>query len=495
MAPDRAPPHRQRAAAFYYLGDVDAARLEYAAALIASPDDALRIQSLLATLPQVYRSSEHLRQERERFASELAALECMPLAVADPYREIGTTAFFLCYQGEDDTDLQRRLAALMRKACPALAYQAPLPAREQAAAGGRLRVGVVSAFLNAHVIGSWFNGLVAGLAAEPDLEVWLFSLSEDIDANLRDALLAHGRVEQLPRTLGGARTAIENARLDALIYTDVGMKPFTACLAHSRLAPVQLLLPGHPVTSGIPSIDYYVSSSLQEPEDAQRHYSEKLVLLDCLPAVVARPPAPARSWTRGELGFPDGRNVYVCAQRLQKLHPDFDQALAAILRLDPRGEVMLFEDPDSTEWRAMLLKRFALTMPDVLHRLRFRHWAAAPGEFASILAQADALLDPFHFTGGATTYMALAAASPVVTWPGRFFRGRMTYGMYRRMGMLDCVAPCMQAYPALAVRLATDRPWREALQARMRATGDVLFDNTECVPTVARFLRQAASRP
>lgn len=490
LAPDSTPPHRQRAVAFYYLGDTNAARREYDAALAASPDDALRIQSVLATLPQIYRSFAHLRRERDRFSDELARLERMPLAIANPYPEIGTTAFYLCYQGEDDTQLQQRLAALMLKACPALAYRANLPTQPKPLMPDTgLRVGVVSAFLNTHVIGSWFNGLVAGLAAEPDLHVVLFSLSNDIDASLRDVLNTRGRIEALPRTLEAARAMIENTQLDVLFYTDVGMKPFTACLAHSRLAPVQILLAGHPVTGGIPTIDYYVSSRLQEPEDAQRHYIEKLILLDSIPAVVKRPRAPERLWTREQLDFPVDSNVYVCAQRLQKLHPDFDSAIAGILRLDLRGEVLLFEDHNSSEWSTMLLNRFHENMPDVLQRVRFRPWASRHGEFGSILVQADALLDPFHFTGGATTYLAFAAGAPVITWPGQFFRGRMTYGMYRRMELLDCVAPTQEAYPALAVRLATDRSWRETIRSRILAANDVLFDNTECVQEIARFLR------
>jgi len=35
---------------------------------------------------------------------------------------------------------------------------------------------------------------------------------------------------------------------------------------------------GTSVTSGLPTIDYYLSSQLMEPENAQAHYSEKLIL-------------------------------------------------------------------------------------------------------------------------------------------------------------------------------------------------------------------------
>ena len=50
-------------------------------------------------------------------------------------------------------------------------------------------------------------------------------------------------------------------------------------LASLRLAPVQINSWGHPDTSGVPTLDYYVSADCFEPADAQDHYSEQLVLL------------------------------------------------------------------------------------------------------------------------------------------------------------------------------------------------------------------------
>ena len=51
---------------------------------------------------------------------------------------------------------------------------------------------------------------------------------------------------------------ISKQKLDILIYTDLGMHSFPSLLAHSRLARYQLVWWGHPVTSGIDTIDYYL---------------------------------------------------------------------------------------------------------------------------------------------------------------------------------------------------------------------------------------------
>src|SRR5207247_8154977 len=83
----------------------------------------------------------------------------------------------------------------------------------------------------------------------------------------------------LPADLPLARRLIAEQRLDVLVYTDVGLDPVTSTLAHSRLAPVQCVTWGHPVTTGIPTLDYFLSSELLEGEGAEQHYTENLVRL------------------------------------------------------------------------------------------------------------------------------------------------------------------------------------------------------------------------
>ena len=50
-------------------------------------------------------------------------------------------------------------------------------------------------------------------------------------------------------------------------------------LASLRLAPAQATSWGHPTTSGLPSIDYFLSSELMEPPNADEHYTERLIRL------------------------------------------------------------------------------------------------------------------------------------------------------------------------------------------------------------------------
>src|SRR5207344_3135603 len=73
--------------------------------------------------------------------------------------------------------------------------------------------------------------------------------------------------------------SILRQELDVLIYPEVGMDEMTLKLAALRLAPTQVAAWGHPETTGLPTIDHYLSAADFEPADAQSHYSERLVAL------------------------------------------------------------------------------------------------------------------------------------------------------------------------------------------------------------------------
>lgn len=468
-------------------GRVDEADRWFSRLVAVSPNGAIRIKQMIASLPQVYSSKAQLANTRARYAAELDALLSDRVVLRDPLTEIQLTNFFLCYQGENDVDLQRKLAQLFLRACPALGYVAD-HCREPGRPGGRSRVGVVSAFLRSHSVGAWYNRLFERLCADARLELVLFTVSDNVDAALREAVRTRGRHLLLAPTLDAARRQIAAERLDVLVYTDVAQLAITYFLAFSRLAPRQCLLAGHPATSGIPTIDEFVSCELQEGPGAEAHYSERLVRMRTIPVVVDRTPPRERLLARTELGLPADRTLYACPMRLQKMHPDFDGVLGEILRRDPNGEVILFDDHTAHDWSGILADRFLDSIPDVAHRVRFRRWAARREEFPSILARADVVLDTPWFNGGVTSYIVLGTGTPFVTWPSELFRGRMTYGMYRQMDLLDCVADGPEDYVRLAVALGADPARRAAIREQILQRNAALYGNLDAVREFADFL-------
>jgi protein O-GlcNAc transferase len=161
------------------------------------------------------------------------------------------------------------------------------------------------------------------------------SRAVDAATGLIDALAA--RVVEYPRSLFDARSAIAAEQCDVIFYPEIGMDELTYYLAFARLAPVQCVSWGHPVTTGIPAIDYFISARDLEPGGADSHYSERLVRLASPPTCYSRPSRPSAALDRESFGVPSDATLYLCPQSLFKFHPDFDAALAAIVREDPRA--------------------------------------------------------------------------------------------------------------------------------------------------------------
>jgi predicted O-linked N-acetylglucosamine transferase (SPINDLY family) len=449
---------------------------------------------LLAGLyvPAISESREQIAATREAWHRHLEQVDAAGLRIADPLVGAFSPTFYLAYHGESDVEPHRRLAAAWLRAHPSLAWTSPMLATPEPSRR-RLRIGFFSAFMRGHSIGRTTLGLIEHLDRE-QFESHVLSPEPYVPDALGDRIRAAAEhVHVVPGTLPEARRSIAALGLDILFYQDIGMLPFAYFLAHARLAPVQCTSFGHPDTSGVPNVDWFVSVDGYEDAGSAAEYSERLHLLRGVPqlACYERPRRGAARATRADLGLPDDARLYVCAQTLFKLHPEFDALLGGILRRDPRGRVLLLQG-QSEQWAAQLRARFARSIPDVATRIVFlpRLGAAA---FLELLALADVALDTIHFNGYNTSLEAFAVGTPVVTMPTRLQRGRHTALMYRSMQMDDCIATSPDDYVELAVSLATDRDRAADVRARLAERADVLYDRRDVVREFERFYREAAA--
>jgi predicted O-linked N-acetylglucosamine transferase (SPINDLY family) len=233
---------------------------------------------------------------------------------------------------------------------------------------------------------------------------------------------------------------------------------------------------------------------LYEAPEGIDHYSERLFLLHDLPtlAYYYRPPAPAQRVDRQILGFDRGEHIYLCAQTLFKLHPDFDQMLGEILRRDPRGRILLIRG-QCEQWCAQLRYRFARTIPDVAGRIAFTP-ARPSTEFLQLLSAVDVVLDTPHFNGMNSSLEAFAMGAPVITLPMQLQRGRHTQAMYRAMNIDDCVARDAMHYVDIATGLAADPEFRLSVTDKIAERAHLLFQNDAVTAEFERFFATAVSQ-
>ncbi len=434
------------------------------------------------TLPAIMASHDAIAETRERFARELDELEDARGVIHDPLREVNVSNFYLAYHGYNERDLQARLAGLFRAKTPTLSYVAPHIGR---ARSGKIRVGVCSRHWGAHTIGVLFAELFARLDPR-EFEVTCFHTASDPAAVSGEFKEYGHQMAQLPLDLQGARASIAKCELDALVYPDIGMEPFTYFLAFSRLASTQVVMWGHPLTTGIPTIDCFLSARDLEINGAESHYTERLVKFEHLNTYYRRPVVDAR-YNRGYFGLQPHRTLYVCPQTLFKLHPDFDQTLHDILARDPSGDLILLEG-NHVGHTEMLRQRLEKTLPEFVGRVRFLR-RLSHAEYLGLLAVTDVMLDPPHFGGGSTSLQALSFGTPIVTTPSQFARGRITAACYKAIDSQELVAKDSSHYVELAGALGADPGLRARLRAEFTSRSAALYQNEATVIELADFLR------
>jgi CRISPR-associated protein Csy1 len=285
----------------------------------------------------------------------------------------------------------------------------------------------------------------------------------------------------------GVAQAIRDRAPDILVYPDLGMDARTWVLAALRLAPVQCAGWGHPVTTGLPNVDCFLSVAAMEPAGAQVHYRERLVLLPGIGTAYPGPRTLAPK-SRAVLGLPDDRTLYFFPHSPFKIHPDNDALVARVLAADERGMLVRFagQNADVTRDLSLRLQRAGIGPARTIVLPVMDH-----DDYLRVNAACDLMLDSLHWSGGNTSLDALACGLPMVTLPGAFMRGRQSASLLTLAGVPELIARDADDYVRIATRLGHDPAWRAELSARLRAGQEAVFDRTEPVAALQDFFESA----
>ncbi|NJK60316.1 MAG: hypothetical protein HC918_08865 [Oscillatoriales cyanobacterium SM2_1_8] len=319
--------------------------------------------------------------------------------------------------------------------------------------------------------------------------VYAYALSPDSDGITEQFRACSVQFTLLPADPAAAAEQVRGDRLQVLIFPELGMDPPTLRLAALRLAPVQCMAWGQPVTSGLPTVDYFLSSEAMEPADGDAHYTETLVRLPHIGVCYPYPTLTAPAHTRTDLGLRADAVVYLSSQAPYKYLPQHDELYAAIAREVPQAQIVFLRGGIPPHRLARAFAQFGLDWE--------RHCTLLPvlpgAAYFDLLRRCDVYLDTPSWSGGNTSLDAAACGLPMVTWPGPLMRGRHTYGILQRLGILETVAHSQAEYIAIAVRLGQDGVWRRAIAARTLAGCAQLFGDRTCVQALAEFLTAVAT--
>jgi predicted O-linked N-acetylglucosamine transferase (SPINDLY family) len=320
--------------------------------------------------------------------------------------------------------------------------------------------------------------------------VVLFDVGPDQDSETSQARLLAGTYESGQRSLADWVRTIERRGVDVLIYPEVGMDPITQQLASLRLARHQLVSWGHPETTGLPTIDCYLSAAAFESPEADAYYSERLVRLPGLGSYYEPSPERPDAVDMAQLGLDRESPLLVSAGTPFKYGPHHDAVWLQVARQLGRCQLVFFESPFTRmnrKFRTRLEAAFSASGLAPGEFLRFVPWQTASG-FLGLLAEADVFLDTIGFSGFNTVMQAVECNLPVVTVAGRFMRGRFGSGILTEMGMPEYIAGSADDYATQAVRLAGDKDVNARMRQRMREASSALFQNRAAIAALDDLL-------
>jgi predicted O-linked N-acetylglucosamine transferase (SPINDLY family) len=231
-------------------------------------------------------------------------------------------------------------------------------------------------------------------------------------------------------------------------------------------APIQISWIGYEGTTGLTAMDYLLADRFVVSPGTERYYQERVLRLPegyvCYePSSLAPPVGPLPALDAGRVTFGSFNNP-------AKITPQVVAVWAAILgRVAGSRLVLKYRGLDDAGTRRHFQGLFA-EHGVAADRLELAGWS----DFADMLQQygrLDVALDPFPFSGSATTCEALWMGVPVITCPGETFASRHSLSHLSNIGLLETIAGDHDQYVDLAVGLAGDLPRLAAIRAGLRS--------------------------
>ncbi|WP_420998378.1 tetratricopeptide repeat protein [Cupriavidus sp. 30B13] len=386
-------------------------------------------------------------------------------------RSIRTNLLFLMLFGERTTaaDLLAEAQGFAR-----LLAARPIPgaARTPApAAGGRIRLGILSNDLYRHACAYFLVPFLANLD-RARFEVVLLGLHSYRDQITHKLELYSDRFVQLAnKSDADIVQAVRDEHLDALI--DLGGYTGTPPLQYMvhGLAPVQITWLGYPGSTGIPAIHHRVTDWIGDPAGFESHYTENLLRAPVFAAYQPLVHSPLQAYqpqyqVRETPALRNGFITFGSCNNLGKITARTLRLWSAVLARVP-GSRLLVEaaELDKDSVREPLLARMARAGIDP------QRVTCVPREGKNqylTYHDIDIALDTSPVTGGTTTCDTLWMGVPLVTLAGPAFHTRVSAPFLHAVGLEGLICESEDDYVTMAAQLAADAGQLNALRLSLR---------------------------
>ena len=360
---------------------------------------------------------------------------------------------------------------------------------------GKIKVGVISSHIHYHSVWNMFlKGVIKNLDTEK-FEIHIFSLNKKSD---NETDLIKKRVKYFHtgfKNLTECANKIKNSEIDIAFYPEVGMHKLTIQLASMRLAPIQVTSFGHPETSGLNTLDYYISSELLETSNSNRFYSEKLIKLPGLGYYFEPPTLNPSEIDFSKIGINLNSPIFLCLGAPNKFSPFYDWVFVEIIRRIDDCQLVFMNDISGAS------KVFKKRLKDKIEHSGFifeKHVIFVPGQtregYSALMKNADLLLDTIGFSGANTALQAIGCGLPIITREGRFQRTRHASAILRTIEVEELIVSTEEEYIDLIEKITLDEVFKNKIRFKIKDKEKLLYKNENSIRALEDFFESVGGR-
>lgn len=453
----------------------------------------------LRLFPILYHNTAEIFASRQRFEKDLNEI-INQTSIFDnaTLQAMGEgTNFYLQYQGDEqlfkgcllEKKLQGKYGDFLHRVMVAHYPQwGEAPPPRPKGKSDKIRVGYICSFLQWHTVGNLFLGWVKN-SDRQKFQVYCYYTGQEAD-QMTDLYKQYSQqFYHIYNNIEQVSQQIYSDRLDILVFLELGMCPQTLQIAGLKLAPIYCATWGHPVTTGLPTIDYFISAELLEPAKAQTYYNEHLICLPNLGIYLDQPSFNPLEKSRSDWQISDHDIIYLSCQSLFKYLPQYDDIYGQIAQRVNQAKFVFichWYQEVTAKFQKRLYAAFdkwGLSGEDYCLFLPRLNYA----EYLQLQSLADVGLDTFQFTGFATTLDAIACNLPLVTHQGEIMRSRQSAGILRRLGVTETIAYSQTEYVEIAVKLGLETETRTAIKQKIKNHQSRLYNDLKCIQGLEEF--------
>lgn len=452
-------------------------------------------------IPKVFLTIEEYKNVSEIYEKELSKLESFitPETLNEFSKFVGTTyPYYIAYLENNNRFLLEKhgeICCHIMKNWQEKNLTSQINLSANSKKKGKIKVGIISSHIHYHSVWNMFlKGVIKNLDAEKfDIHIFYLKKRSDDETELTKKSVKYFHTGF--KNLTEWANKIKNSEIDIAFYPEVGMDKLTIKLASMRLAPIQVTSFGHPETSGLNTLDYYISSELLETSNSNSFYSEKLIKLPGLGYYFEPPTLKPSEIDFSKIGINLNSPIFLCLGAPNKFSPLYDWVFVEIIRRINDCQLVFVNDLCGAS------KVFKKRLKDKIEHSGFifeKHVIFVPGltreGYSALMKNADVLLDTIGFSGANTALQAIGCGLPIITREGRFQRTRHASAILRTIDVEELIVSTEEEYIDLIEKITLDEVFKNKIRLKIKDKEKLLYKNVNSIRALEDFFESVGGR-